>query len=103
MDKIVNSRMHCRNISGVYGIRRNISGVDSIEVTVDISLQRCRRNIFYRDASRDDGRNLLLRDAGRDDCRNSFLRDVSRDNSRNPLIREVSRDDCRDITVEILL
>ena len=51
--------------------------------TVGISLGIHCRNIFHKDASRDDCRNSLLRDAGRNDCRNSLLRDASRDNSRN--------------------
>ena len=101
-DKIVNSQMLCKSISGFDCIPcRKISGFDSKEVTVGISPQRCYKNIFHRDASRDDHRNPLLRDAGRDDRKNSLLRDVSRDDRRNSLLRDVSRDDSRDTSVEM--
>ena len=96
--------MLCRNISGFDGIPcTNISDFEGIYVTVGIFSQRCRRNKFHRDTSRDDCKNPLLRDAGRKDRRNSFLRDISRDNCRNPFLRYASRDDHIEITVEMPL
>ena len=102
LDTIVNSQLFCTGISGFGCIPcRNISGFDGIEVTVEISPQRRSRNIFHRDASRDDCRKLLLRDVRKDDCRNSLLKDVSRDNCRSSLLRDASRDDSRDTTVDM--
>ena len=80
---ITNPRIYCKNISGF----------DGIGVTVGISSQRRRRNIFHRDVSGDASIKLLCRDASGDASTNFLRRDASGDNRRNLLCRDVSRDD----------
>ena len=81
---IINPQIFCRTISGF----------DGIGVTVGISSQRRRRNIFHRDVSGDASKKLLGRDASRDDPIITLLRDTIRDNRRNLLRGDVSREGC---------
>ena len=73
--------------SRAYRPCRNITGFACIDRTVEIPLQRCHRNMFLRDLSRDSLRILHLGDVSRDVC-------------RNPLLKDASKDDCRDTTIE---
>ena len=64
-------------------------------MTIEISLERRRRNIFHRGSSEDKSTSLLHRDVRRDDCRIPYCRYTGRDDHRNVFRRDVSRDDCR--------
>ena len=69
----INPRIFCRSIPGFECIPcTNILGFDGTGVSIGISLQRCRRNIFHIDASIDDCRNLLRRDVNIDGRRITF-------------------------------
>ena len=93
--------------SGEYDGTNNlvVSGFTTcIGVTVEISLYRRCRNLFYIDVIGGAHTKTLHRDTSRDDCRTSFLiytsrddRDISRDDCILPFLRNATRDDSRNL------